>query len=110
MLSKMKNIDSKQILNLKDLIDIHEGQVLSRTLSQNDNVSLTLFGFYKDEMISTHQSQGDALLSVLDGEARVIIDQQEFILKAGHSIVMPAVHPHSVYALTNMKMLLTVIF
>ncbi len=110
MLSKMKNIDAKEVIELKDMIDIYEGQVLSRTLSQNENVSLTLFGFDKDEMISTHQSEGDALLTVLEGKARITIDDTDYILKTGESIVMPALHPHAVYALENMKMFLTVIF
>ena len=106
----MKNIDFQKVIVLKDMIDIHEGQVLSRTLNQNENVSLTLFGFYKDEMISTHQSDGDALITILEGKARITIDDVDYIVNTGESIVMPAKHPHAVYAIENMKMILTVIF
>ena len=38
--------------------------MVSRTLSQNPHVSVTLFAFDKGEEISTHDSDGDALALV----------------------------------------------
>ena len=43
-----------------------EGQIVSKTLAQNEFVSLTLFAFEKGEEISTHESGGDAMVTVLD--------------------------------------------
>lgn len=106
----IKNIDYARIIDLTKEIDIHQGQVISKTLSQNENVSLTLFSFDKDEALSTHTSTGDALLQVLEGTARIVIDDQSFDVSAQQTIVMPANVPHSVYALTPFKMLLTVVF
>lgn len=110
MLKGLKNINECQVLNLRSLVEANEGEVISKTLSQNENVSLTLFAFAKNEEISTHQSQGDALVTILEGEAKITIDDQEYILKANESIVMPAFHPHAVLAIEKMKMLLVVVF
>ena len=41
----MKNISKAEVLKLKDQIAYQEGQVVSRTLAQNDAVSVTLFSF-----------------------------------------------------------------
>ena len=59
-MSGMKNIEKGEILALKELIAYQPGQVVSRTLAQNDAVSVTLFSFDKDEEISTHESGGAA--------------------------------------------------
>ena len=51
-----KNIDKKAKLELRDQLTYQQGQVVSKTLVQNDAVSVTLFAFEKDEEISTHES------------------------------------------------------
>lgn len=106
----MKNISMSERLILKDQVAYQDGQVVSKTLTQNDAVSITLFAFDKDEEISTHESGGDALVTCLDGVGRITIDGREFELKEGESIVMPARHPHAVYGKERFKMLLVVVF
>ena len=61
---KMKNIAQSEVLTLKDEISYQKGQVVSKTLAQNDAVSITLFSFDKGEEISAHDSRGDALALV----------------------------------------------
>ena len=107
---KIKNIPREEIVTLRELVPCQEGQVVSRTLAQNDAVSVTLFSFAKGEEISTHRSQGDAFVTCLEGVGKITIDGKEYILKEGQSIVMPADHPHAVYGEEAFKMLLVVIF
>ena len=40
-----KNIEKEKVINLKDLVDYSEGQVVSKTLVQNELVSMTVFSF-----------------------------------------------------------------
>ena len=107
---KMKNIAQSEVLTLKDEISYQKGQVVSKTLAQNDSVSVTLFAFDKDEEISTHESGGDALVTCLDGVGRVTVDGVPHVLHTGESILMPARHPHAVYGQEQFKMLLVVVF
>ena len=58
----LKNIPKSEILKLSDLIEVHPGQIISKTLAQNDRVSITLFAFDKGEEISTHALSGDATI------------------------------------------------
>ena len=110
MREPMKNIAKAEVLVLKDQVAYQEGQVVSRTLTQNDAVSVTLFSFDKDEEISTHESGGDALVTCLDGVGKITIDGTAYLLHEGESIVMPAGHPHAVYGEERFKMLLVVVF
>ncbi len=107
---KIKNIVQSEIFSLKDQISYQEGQIVSKTLAQNDAVSVTLFSFAKGEEISTHASGGDAMVTCLDGTGKITIDGREYILREGESIVMPAGHPHAVYGEEAFKMLLVVVF
>ena len=87
----IKNISKSEVHVLKDQVTYQEGQVVSKTLAQNDAVSITLF-------------------ACLDGVGRITIDGVEYILHEGESIVMPAKHPHAVYGAEQFKMLLVVVF
>ena len=60
----LKNISKAEVLTLASLVDYSEGQVVSKTLVQNKGVGLTLFAFAKGEGISTHESKGDALVTL----------------------------------------------
>lgn len=106
----MKNISQAEVLALKNQIAYQEGQVVSKTLAQNNAVTITLFSFAKGEEISTHKSGGDAMVTCLDGVGKITIDGAEYLLHEGKSIVMPAGHPHAVYGEEAFKMLLVVVF
>ena len=105
----IKNIPFSQAVNIKDLVDYEQGRVVSRTLAAKPHVNITLFAFDRGEEISAHTSPGDAMVQVLDGNARITIDQAILEASAGQVVVMPANVPHAVYAATRFKMLLTVI-
>ena len=110
MNGKLKNINKSEVLKLKEQVAYNDGQIVSRTLVQNDHVSLTLFAFEKDEEIRPHASGGDALVTVLEGKGRFTVDGKVYLLDEGESIVMPAGIPHAVYGEERFKMLLTVVF
>lgn len=106
----MKNIAKAEVLRLADQVEYQDGQIVSKTLAQNDSVSLTLFAFEKGEEISTHAAGGDAMVTVLEGTGRFTIDDKPHVLTEGQSIVMPVNIPHAVYGEERFKMLLTVVF
>lgn len=105
-----KNIVKKEKVELKNLVAYQEGQVVSKTLVQNDYVSVTLFSFDKGEEISTHASGGDAMVTVLEGAGKFTIGGDVFILNEGETIIMPKNVPHAVYGQEKFKMELVVSF
>ena len=105
-----KNIEKQTALELREQVDYQAGQIISRTLVQNELMSMTLFAFEKGEEISTHAAGGDAFVTCLDGVGRIVLDGTEYLLHEGESIVMPAGHPHAVSGAEMFKMLLVVVF
>ena len=95
---------------LKDLVEYQEGQVVSKTLVQNDYVSMTIFSFDKGEEISTHAAGGDAMVTVLEGKGRFTVGDEVFYVEEGETLIMPKDIPHAVYGEERFKMQLTVSF
>lgn len=108
--SYIKNIAHETVLALADQVTVSPGQVVSRTLAQNKAVSITLFAFAKDEEIGTHDSTGDAMVTVLEGTGRFTVGETEHLVHTGETLIMPAQIPHAVYAVEDFKMMLTVVF
>lgn len=106
----MKNVPVSEKFVLSKLVDFVDGQVVSRTLSQTEAATITVFAFAEGEGLSTHSSGGDAFVIVLEGKGRFTIDGVDHVLSAGESIVMPCGHPHAVQADERFKMLLVVAF
>ena len=105
-----KNIEKQTKLNLKELVKYQEGQVVSKTLVQNDYVSMTIFSFDKGEEISTHAAGGDAMVTVLEGKGRFTVGGEVFYVEEGETLIMPKDIPHAVYGEERFKMQLTVSF
>lgn len=103
-----KNIEKKVKLHLAAQVDYQPGQVVSKTLVQNDKVSMTIFSFDKGEEISTHAAGGDAMVTVLEGKGRFTVADEVFFLEAGDTLIMPKDIPHAVYGEERFKMQLVV--
>ena len=105
-----KNIEKQVKLNLSEQVDYQPGQVVSKTLVQNDLVSMTLFAFGKDEEISTHESSGDAMVTVLEGTGNFTVGGEVYILEKVETLIMPKGIPHAMYGQERFKMQLVVSF
>ena len=105
-----KNIEKQTTLQLKDQVEYQPGQVVSKTLVQNDKVSMTIFSFDKDEEISTHAAGGDAMVTVLEGIGRFTVGNEVFSPNEGQTLIMPKGIPHAVYGEERFKMQLIVSF
>lgn len=106
----IKHIPHEVVITMSDQVDILKGQVVSKTLAQNKAVSITIFAFDKDEEIGTHDSTGDAMVTVLEGTGLFTVDGKDYVLNQGETLIMPANKPHSVFAKEAFKMLLVVVF
>jgi quercetin dioxygenase-like cupin family protein len=93
----------------KELVEYQKDAVVSKTLIARPTGTVTLFAFDQGQGLSEHSAPFDALVSVLDGEAEVIIAGQSHILQTGEMIVMPAGQPHALNAVQRFKMMLTMI-
>jgi len=94
---------------LADLADYQEGSVVSRTIIDKKAGTVTFFAFVEGQGLSEHTAPFDALVYIVEGEAEVVISGKPIQLRAGEMVIMPANQPHALRAVSNFKMILTMI-
>ena len=92
--------------DLAEDIQIPEDGTLSRTIYRDDSVTAVLFGFAPGQELTEHTSSMPAIIYLVKGEADLTLGGDPVDGKAGTWIHMPAQLPHSVYAKTEVVMLL----
>ena len=105
----MATAPKSEILHIAELVSYQDGSVVSRQITKTEAGNVTLFAFDKDQELSEHTAPFDALVHILDGNAEIRISGKAFNLGTGDAIIMPAIEPHALKALTRFKMLLTMI-
>ena len=96
-----------KVLQIESAVEYQAGSIVSREIYRTEAGTLTVFAFDEGQGLSTHTAPFDAFVQVLDGESKITIDKEDFVCKKGDLILMPAGHPHAVFAIKKYKMLLT---
>ena len=105
----MTTTPTSEILDLNGLINYQEGSIVSRVILKSHNGNVTLFAFDSGQELSEHSTPYDALVEVLEGEVEIRISGVAKVLKSGQIIIMPANEPHAVKAISQFKMLLSMV-
>jgi len=108
-MSYIQKLTPGKVLNLREEVPLEEEQMLSKTLVQRPDLGMTLFSVATGQEIGRHTATGDAMVNILSGIAKITINDQVSIVRAGETIVMPANIPHSLYAEDGFQMLLVVV-
>ena len=86
-----------------------DSAVVSKHILKKETGNISIFAFDKGEGLSEHTAPFDAVVSVVDGKAEVLIDGVSHLVEAGSNIIMPANIPHALKAVERFKMVLTMI-
>lgn len=92
-----------------DLSAYAPDSVVSRTIIKNEAGNVTSFAFAKGQGLSKHSAPFDALVHVLEGSVTITLGEEDFLLRGGEMILMPANVPHALHAEENFKMLLVML-
>ncbi len=90
-------------------VQIPKDGILSRTIHSDDYAKVLLFGFAAGQELSQHTAAVPAMLQIIQGEARISFDGTIHEMAPGSFAYMEAKLPHSVYAKTDLVMLLTML-
>jgi len=108
-----KEMDSSlltsQVYKLSSLIAYSKDSVVSKTLINKDSGTITLFSFDKDQGLSEHKAPYDALVYIIKGDMLIGIEENNFTVKTGETILLPANKMHSLKAISKSKMFLVMI-
>jgi len=91
---------------LINLVEYQDNAVVSKTLIATKMETVTVFAFAAGQGLSEHTAPFEAMLSILDGEADIMVSDKSYHLKAGEMITIPANKPHSLAANHRFKMML----
>ncbi|MCC6904432.1 MAG: cupin domain-containing protein [Anaerolineae bacterium] len=86
--------------------EIPEQSIVSRTFHTGEAARAMIFGFAAGEELSEHTSTKTAIIHILSGEAKLKLGEEEHMAKAGAWAYMPPNLPHSVFAISEVRMLL----
>ena len=98
-----------QAVMLAQVIDYQKGSIVSRTLIDKKSGTVTLFAFDEGQGLSEHTAPFDALVYIIDGEARITISGTPVAAKGGETLIMPANEPHGLRAVKRFKMMLIMV-
>lgn len=102
-------ISHDMVFSAQDLVSYTSSSIVSAQLTKNEAGNITLFAFDQEQGLSEHSAPFDAVVQVLDGEGTFTVGGEPHTVRSGEMIIMPANLPHSVKAVTPMKMMLTMI-
>jgi quercetin dioxygenase-like cupin family protein len=94
-------------LDLSGMVQYAEGSIVSRTLTETDAGTLTVFAFAEGQGLSEHSAPFDAIVQIVEGRATVTVGTQSVDARAGQLVRLPAGVPHSIEPGGSFKMLLT---
>jgi len=83
--------------------------ILSRPLYTDAHIRATLFAMSPGEEMTEHTTTMEALLHFIEGEADITLGGEAFRAGPGAWVRMAPGLPHSITALTSLKMLLIVL-
>lgn len=95
--------------NLDAEVAYADGSIVSKTLLNRDVGNITLFSFDAGQGLSEHTAPFDAVVYILDGEAKITLSGKPHVVSAGNMLIMPAEAPHFLMAEKPFKMLLIMI-
>lgn len=98
-----------EVKKLIDEIDYQSGGIVSKQIIKKPNGNITLFAFDKEESLTEHTSPFEAVVYVAEGEMKITIGGEPYIVKTGEILIMPPQIPHGLIANEKSKMLLTMI-
>ena len=104
-----KEFEKSEIANINNSIEYSNDAIVSKPVLNREEGTVTLFAFDKGQSLSEHTTPFDAIVQVIDGKVKIIIDRKPYLIQKGELIIMPANIPHAVEAIEKFKMLLVMI-
>jgi len=92
-----------------EIIEYIPNAVVSKTIIKKTTGNITVTSFDTGEELEEKTSPFDTYVQIIDGVAEVIINEKDYLLRAGDGIVIPAHAPHCFNANEQFKMISTVI-
>ena len=104
-----EGVERARIHFLKEIIEYKPGSVESLTITKKTTGYINAMAFDAGQEFDGKTSPFDSFVQVTEGDAEIIIGENQNFLKTSEAIIIPAHIPNMIKANKKFKMLLTVI-
>lgn len=107
----MKNteFEKSNTYNLVDIIEYIPSSVVCKTIVKKTTGNISLMAIDEGETYVVKISPFDAFIQIIDGEAKIVINENSYIVDKGQSIIIPAHASNMFIANKKFKMISTII-
>jgi quercetin dioxygenase-like cupin family protein len=97
------------IEDVAGIVMIQEGAVVSKVIHRDADLDVSVFAFDAGEGLTEHRAARPAIVQVLSGRMRFIVDGEELDAGPGFWLHMDTGTPHALVAVEPCLMLLTLV-
>lgn len=109
MLNENSELEKSTVHIIVEIIEYLPNAVVSKTIIKKITGNVTLLSFDAGEELGEKLSPFDTYIQIIDGSAKLTINQKLFNLKLGEGIIIPAHAKHRFDAAEQFKMISTII-
>lgn len=91
-------------MKLVDAIAYSEQNLNQKIHVKTDTYTIHLFALMRGQNIPEHKSKTTAFVTILDGNAKLLINGESYILGVQDTFIIPKDTPHALEAVENFKM------
>ena len=101
----LRNLPEEKAENLASLVEAKTHQVVSMSLSKNENVNISILAFSSGEDLSDESYPADTLYLVLEGSMEVVMENDSISVSQGQVLKVPAGKTHRLSAKESFKIM-----
>lgn len=102
-------MSESRIIDLREPVETPQNGIVSRTIHNDRSARVVLFSFAEGQQLSDHTASVPVTVVVVEGEADIVIDDEQHDGRTGSWVHIDANVPHSVMARTPLTLLLTLL-
>lgn len=101
--------DKSKVFIIVEIIEYVPNSVVIKTIIKKTTGNVSAVSFDSGEVLTEKISPFDTFIQVIDGRAKIVINDKSNILETGSSIIIPAHARNTIIATERFKMISTVI-
>ena len=101
----LRNLPEEKAENLASLVEAKPHQVVSMSLSKNENVNISILAFSSGEDLSDESYPADTLYLVIEDSMEVVMENASISVSKGQTLKVPKGKTHRLSAKESFKIM-----
>jgi len=106
---EISDIDKAKVYITVEIIEYVTNSVVIKTILRKSTGNISVMSFDSGEGLTEKKTPFDTFIQLIDGEAEIVIDGKNHLLKTGAAIVIPAHSANTIKPNGRFKLIQTII-